>query len=241
MENKRNLQKGQTKQIKEYITRDATIGEIVDQYGMEAARIMLKYGLHCIGCHVSGMETLEEGSMGHGMPNEDFESMLKELNDMAKDHSSNKDHQSGKHDAHGKTGGCCNDTVGGSCTSEIDQTKDIVTPHNDDDPFFVTETAAKKALDLMEKDGKSKTNTALLVQVVAGGCSGFSYELSFCRADLKGDASLEQHGLKVVIGKGSLDKLNSAEIDYVDGLHGSGFKVKNPNAESKCGCGKSFN
>lgn len=61
------------------ITKDMIIGDIVHQHP-KAARIMLKYGLHCIGCHVSGHESLEDGCKGHGMDEETISKMVEEIN-----------------------------------------------------------------------------------------------------------------------------------------------------------------
>ncbi len=58
---------------------DMTVGEIVQQFP-DAVPIMLKFGLHCVGCHVSTWETLEQGAMGHGMPEDVFLKMLDEIN-----------------------------------------------------------------------------------------------------------------------------------------------------------------
>lgn len=61
------------------ISKNMTFGEIMDKYP-SAAEIMMKYGLHCIGCHVALYETVEQGSKAHGMSESDFKKMLKELN-----------------------------------------------------------------------------------------------------------------------------------------------------------------
>lgn len=61
------------------ITGDMTIGEVVKLYP-QCIEIMLEYGLHCVGCGANAMETLEQGSMGHGMPEETFEEMIEKLN-----------------------------------------------------------------------------------------------------------------------------------------------------------------
>lgn len=224
-------------QTHEYISKDDLISGIVDKYGMDAAEIMLKYGLHCVGCHVSQFETIEQGCLGHGMPEDDFNSMLKELNDMAKEHpSSNNNPETNDDSISPKKGSCCSDTSTGNCASDVSQEKDVVVPLNDKDPVFVTEAASEKAKSLMEGEDK-----ALLVQVIPGGCSGFQYDLSFSRPDIEGDITYVTNGLKVIIGKGSLQYIKGAEIDFIDTLNASGFKIKNPNAQSKCGCGKSFN
>ncbi len=64
------------------ITKDMTFAEILNKYP-EAAEIMLKHGLHCIGCHVAAFETIEQGSKAHGMSDKEFKDMLKELNVIA--------------------------------------------------------------------------------------------------------------------------------------------------------------
>lgn len=79
----------------------------------------------------------------------------------------------------------------------------------------------------------------LRVFVESGGCSGFQYGMSF--DDPKpDDTELESEGIKLVIDPSSLAYLNGSHIDFDDGLHGKGFEIKNPNAQSTCGCGKSF-
>ncbi len=80
----------------------------------------------------------------------------------------------------------------------------------------------------------------LRVFVESGGCSGFQYGMSFDepKAD---DSRLESEGVPFVIDPASLAYLDGSQIDFDDGLHGKGFEIKNPNAASTCGCGKSFN
>ena len=87
---------------------------------------------------------------------------------------------------------------------------------------------------------KGAPSTRLRVFVESGGCSGFQYGMSFDeRKD--GDAELESEGVKFYIDATSLAYLEGSNIDFDDGLHGKGFEIKNPNAQSTCGCGKSFN
>ena len=81
----------------------------------------------------------------------------------------------------------------------------------------------------------------LRIQVVGGGCSGFSYRMGFDKAfNDQSDAVFEFEGLKVFIDKASLLYMDGSEVDYVDGLHGAGFKFNNPNTTGSCGCGSSF-
>ena len=80
----------------------------------------------------------------------------------------------------------------------------------------------------------------LRVLMETGGCSGFQYGMSF-DAPKPADARFLSEGVEIVVDPTSLAYLNGSTIDFDDGLHGKGFEVKNPNAQSTCGCGKSFN
>ena len=80
----------------------------------------------------------------------------------------------------------------------------------------------------------------LRVAVIGGGCSGFSYTFDFAANANENDILIERDGAGVVIDEMSLPFLEGAEIDYVDELIGSAFKIHNPNATSSCGCGTSF-
>jgi iron-sulfur cluster assembly accessory protein len=79
----------------------------------------------------------------------------------------------------------------------------------------------------------------LRVLVESGGCSGFQYGMSFDEPK-DGDTVLESEGVPVIIDATSLAYMQGSAIDFDDGLHGKGFEIKNPNAQSTCGCGKSF-
>lgn len=79
----------------------------------------------------------------------------------------------------------------------------------------------------------------LRVQVVPGGCSGFEYSLALASAE-DGDEVVEDDGARVFIDRLSIPYLIGAEFDYEDSFQGAGFIIKNPNADSSCGCGKSF-
>ena len=79
----------------------------------------------------------------------------------------------------------------------------------------------------------------LRVFVESGGCSGFQYGMSFDEPK-PDDAQLESEGVSMLLDPASLAYLTGSVIDFDDGLHGKGFEIKNPNATSTCGCGKSF-
>ena len=71
-------------------------------------------------------------------------------------------------------------------------------------------------------------------------CSGFQYALGFDTGAQDGDEVIEAHGITVLIDPFSLPYLDGADIDFVDGLNGTGFSITNPNTVSGCGCGSSF-
>jgi iron-sulfur cluster assembly accessory protein len=80
----------------------------------------------------------------------------------------------------------------------------------------------------------------LRVSVEGGGCSGFQYKFDLVGASEVDDLIIERAGARVLIDQVSLAYLAGSEIDFVDDLIGSSFKVINPNATASCGCGTSF-
>ncbi|TVR50761.1 MAG: iron-sulfur cluster insertion protein ErpA [Puniceicoccaceae bacterium] len=80
----------------------------------------------------------------------------------------------------------------------------------------------------------------LRVFIESGGCSGFQYGMAFDERK-PDDQVMESEGISFLIDPASLAYLDGSEIDFDDGLQGKGFEVRNPNAQSSCGCGKSFN
>ena len=103
----------------------------------------------------------------------------------------------------------------------------------------LTPVAAEKIRELMAEDPEGETSV-LRVAIQGGGCSGFQYGLGFDAGPVDGDASLEQHGVTIVIDPYSAPYLKGATIDFLNGLEESGFKIDNPNAAASCGCGHSF-
>ncbi len=102
----------------------------------------------------------------------------------------------------------------------------------------LTAAALEKVRSMMVKE--NKPNHGLRVGVVTGGCAGLSYEMRLQKDAYENDTILEQEGIKIFVNNESVDFLKGIEIDYVDTLRESGFKYKNPNAKSSCGCGTSF-
>jgi len=105
-------------------------------------------------------------------------------------------------------------------------------------PIAITERAAGKAVSLAEREGKA--GAFLRVRVTAGGCAGFSYQLSFEQAKADDDIVIEGHGLRVLVDPRSVPIIDGSVLEFDDALLGGGFKVKNPHAVSECSCGESF-
>lgn len=103
----------------------------------------------------------------------------------------------------------------------------------------LTPAAIDKAKGLLQREQRDDLRLRLVVK--AGGCSGFRYDLFFDERDNEGDAIVEFDGVQVVVDKKSAPYLDGAEIDYEDTIQASGFQINNPNAESTCACGDSFN
>jgi iron-sulfur cluster assembly accessory protein len=102
----------------------------------------------------------------------------------------------------------------------------------------VTERAAEKAIELARREGYAEP--LLRLRVTAGGCSGFSYRLSFERDPSEGDAVVEAHGLRVIIDGKGLPIVAGSTLEFSDAMLGGGFKVNNPQAVHECACGESF-
>ncbi len=103
----------------------------------------------------------------------------------------------------------------------------------------VTDTAAERIRDLLEKEGKVESH-GLRLKVVGGGCSGLRYELAFDDEVGEEDTELDQGGIRVIVDEKSALYLVGTTLDFVDTLQESGFKMLNPNAKNTCGCGESF-
>ncbi|MGQ0793705.1 MAG: iron-sulfur cluster insertion protein ErpA [Deltaproteobacteria bacterium] len=104
--------------------------------------------------------------------------------------------------------------------------------------FEVTDKAANEIKRLLSTE--EIPNAVLRVRVIPGGCSGFSYEMGFDDITDETDQVFESDGVKVAIDEMSYAYLQGTTLDYADGLNGTGFTLKNPNAKGSCGCGSSF-
>jgi iron-sulfur cluster insertion protein len=105
-------------------------------------------------------------------------------------------------------------------------------------PLVFTDSAADKVKALIEEEGNN--DLKLRVFVTGGGCSGLQYGFTFDELLNDDDTVMEKNGVKLLIDPMSYQYLIGAEIDYTEGLEGAQFVIKNPNANSTCGCGSSF-
>jgi len=101
----------------------------------------------------------------------------------------------------------------------------------------VSERAARRIGEILRQE---PAGTMLRVSVAGGGCSGFQYKFDTERAKAADDIVIERAGATVLIDPVSLNYMAGAEIDFVDDMIGSSFKVNNPQATASCGCGTSF-
>lgn len=102
----------------------------------------------------------------------------------------------------------------------------------------ITQKAADKVIEIATAE--ELLGQGLRLRVVGGGCAGFSYDLYFEDKPTEFDEQFEDKGIKLYVDPLSFQYLDGTEIDYVEGLHGSGFKFINPSVKSTCGCGSSF-
>lgn len=101
-----------------------------------------------------------------------------------------------------------------------------------------TDAAARKTMELILEE--RNPDLKLRVYISGGGCSGFQYGFTFDETVNEGDTEIETDGVKLIVDPMSLQYLMGAEIDFTEGLQGSQFVIRNPNATTTCGCGSSF-
>ncbi len=101
-----------------------------------------------------------------------------------------------------------------------------------------TDAAAEKVKLLVKEENNE--NLKLRVMIEGGGCSGFQYGFKFDETIADDDTVVENNGATLLVDTTSMQYLNGAEVDYLEGLEGARFVINNPNAKSTCGCGSSF-
>lgn len=102
----------------------------------------------------------------------------------------------------------------------------------------ITDAAAHKVQQLITEEANPEL--ALRVYIVGGGCAGFQYGFAFDQNCNPDDTIITKNSIRVLVDALSQQYLFGATIDYVENLQGAHFVVKNPNANTTCGCGSSF-
>lgn len=102
----------------------------------------------------------------------------------------------------------------------------------------ITESAVAKIADLLAEE--NNPNLKLRTFVQGGGCSGFQYGFTFDEEQQDDDWVIESGTVRILIDPMSYQYLIGAEIDYKEDAMGSQFAIRNPNAQTTCGCGSSF-
>jgi iron-sulfur cluster insertion protein len=105
-------------------------------------------------------------------------------------------------------------------------------------PLVFTDAAARKVGELIREE--ENPDLKLRVFVSGGGCSGFQYGFTFDESIEEGDTTIENEGVTLLVDPMSVQYLMGAEIDYKEDLQGAQFIIRNPNAQTTCGCGSSF-
>lgn len=101
-----------------------------------------------------------------------------------------------------------------------------------------TDAAARKVQELVLEEGNPALK--LRVYISGGGCSGFQYGFSFDEEQAVDDIAVDNDGVTLLVDPMSFQYLMGAEVDYSESLAGAQFVIRNPNANTTCGCGSSF-
>lgn len=105
-------------------------------------------------------------------------------------------------------------------------------------PLDFSDSAVEKVRELLTEEGNPDLKLRVFVQ--GGGCSGFQYGFTFDDVINEDDTTIDKGGVQLLVDPMSFQYLVGAEIDYKDDLEGAQFVIRNPNANSTCGCGSSF-
>lgn len=119
--------------------------------------------------------------------------------------------------------------------STLTESVDLQAPPS---PLLFSDAAATKVKELLEEEGNPDLKLRVFVQ--GGGCSGFQYGFTFDEVINDDDTAIDKYGVQLLIDPMSFQYLIGAEIDFKEDLEGAQFVIRNPNANTTCGCGSSF-
>ena len=116
----------------------------------------------------------------------------------------------------------------------------MTTPETPPALFEITDRARHRLAAVAAQEGVDLGASWLRVAVVAGGCSGLTYDLGWDTALGEGDEVVDLDGLRVALDPQSQLYVEGTTLDFTDGLEGKGFHFDNPQASRTCACGESF-
>lgn len=119
----------------------------------------------------------------------------------------------------------------------VDTLNEVLTQQSDPNSIQLSKRAAEKFREILKEEGKETWHLRFADR--AAGCSGFEYVLDYSKEAKEDDAIFHSQGIEIHVNKKMMGRLLGSEIDYIEGLNHSGFKISNPNVRSSCGCGKS--
>lgn len=104
--------------------------------------------------------------------------------------------------------------------------------------IIISDSAKKRILELLAEENNPSLKLRTFVQ--GGGCSGFQYGFTFDENQAEDDWTFPIDHTFLLVDAMSMQYMEGAEIDYKEDINGSQFVIKNPNAQTTCGCGSSF-
>lgn len=101
----------------------------------------------------------------------------------------------------------------------------------------ISDSAARRVAAIAARQNRP---AILRLAVDGGGCAGFQYRFELAETAEPDDVSASRDGVTLVVDPVSLDLVRGSEVDFIESLGGASFQVRNPQAQSGCGCGTSF-
>ena len=103
----------------------------------------------------------------------------------------------------------------------------------------ITDSAVVKLKEILAEEQDPKMKVRMFVQ--GGGCSGFQYGFTLDdQGAQEDDFVIEKDGVELLIDAMSSQYVQGAEVDWKEDAMGAQFAIRNPNAQTTCGCGSSF-
>jgi iron-sulfur cluster insertion protein len=132
----------------------------------------------------------------------------------------------------------CQSRPDASSCNELPRPPARLAPPEGGEPIRMTEAVIGKVSEMLAEENDPALR--LRIFVTGGGCSGFQYGFAFDDDAKEDDVAITQGPVTVLVDAMSLQYLMGAEIDFEDKLEGARFVIRNPNAQTTCGCGSSF-